>query len=111
MNLRDAKAQIERNHPELTGTAKIEAIKALREAVAAEQQDGHSAPEKAEPDTEQLTVPQAWSFFVVVFAGVRVIGWAIWGDPWGMPVWFDVVYLVLLGAAVAGLVSAYRQRP
>lgn len=31
MKLREAKAQIEREHPELRGTAKIEAIKALRD--------------------------------------------------------------------------------
>ncbi|QHC31991.1 hypothetical protein [Streptomyces sp. HF10] len=35
MRLRDARDQIEREHPELTGTAKIEAIKALRTKAAA----------------------------------------------------------------------------
>lgn len=35
MRLRDAKEQIEREHPELTGNAKLEAIKALREQAAA----------------------------------------------------------------------------
>ncbi|MYR84089.1 hypothetical protein GTY41_03800 [Streptomyces sp. SID685] len=38
MRLRDARDQIERDHPELTGTAKLEAIKALR--VSAAQQEG-----------------------------------------------------------------------
>lgn len=34
MRLRDARDQVEREHPELTGSAKLEAIKALRKAAA-----------------------------------------------------------------------------
>ncbi|WP_435643877.1 hypothetical protein ACR9VJ_26480 [Streptomyces sp. H49] len=34
MRLRDAKEQVEREHPELTGSAKLEAIKALRAKAA-----------------------------------------------------------------------------
>ncbi|MFF0597921.1 hypothetical protein [Streptomyces antibioticus] len=37
MRLSDARARVEREHPELTGTAKVEAIKALREQAAAQE--------------------------------------------------------------------------
>lgn len=37
MRLKDARDQVEREHPELTGTAKIEAIKALRDAAAGQE--------------------------------------------------------------------------
>lgn len=46
MRLSDAKAQVEQEHPELTGTAKLEAIKALRERAAQER--------KAKAPTEGL---------------------------------------------------------
>ncbi|WDO09961.1 hypothetical protein ME763_32240 [Streptomyces murinus] len=39
MRLKDARDQVEREHPELTGTARIEAIKALRDAAAGQEKE------------------------------------------------------------------------
>ena len=116
MKLRDAKAQVEREQPHLTGTAKMEAIKALR-----------AQPEPAEPPAEELqpkpvesggdkearkptSVGEAWGFLIFIAVGMQLIPWIVWGSLDGAPRWYDVLHAVLLVAAVAELVSAYRRR-
>ncbi|SMF86122.1 hypothetical protein [Streptomyces sp. Amel2xC10] len=59
MRLSEAKARVEREHPELTGTAKVEAIKALREQAAA--QEAKEAPVAGLPQCarcEQFVKPR-----------------------------------------------------
>jgi hypothetical protein len=105
VNLRDAKAQIERDHPELTGTAKIQAIKALRE------QDAASTAKPAADDAPTpATVVDAWVLLALVFIGMRLIAWPIWGSPTAGPTWYDVLYVVLLITAITAVVGAYRRR-
>jgi hypothetical protein len=104
MNLRDAKAQVEREHPELTGTAKIEAIKALRD------QDKTAQPAKDNGDSKPATVGEAWAALAAVAIGMRLIAWGVWGSLDAGPHWYDALYVVLLLTAVAGLVGAYRRR-
>ena len=47
MKLKDAKEQVEREQPHLTGTAKIQAIKALRDS------DAEPEPQKQKPTKGQ----------------------------------------------------------
>lgn len=109
MNLRDAKAQVEREQPELTGTAKLQAIKALREQ-AAVHEAADAKPTATDTAPTPATVREAWIFFLIVFVGVRLLGWVIWGSLNGEPVWYDLLYVGLFFVAVSGLVSAYRRR-
>ncbi|MFF2383766.1 hypothetical protein [Streptomyces sp. NPDC058108] len=106
MNLRDAKAQVEREQPHLTGTAKIEAIKALRT------QGRQAAADQAERNATQspISVGEAWGLLAFVFVGMRVISYFVWGSITGGPHWYDTLYVVALVTAIAGLVSAYRRR-
>lgn len=104
MNLRDAKAQVERDHPELTGTAKIEAIKALRD------QDKSARPAKNNGDPKAASVGEAWAALATVTIGMRLIAWGIWGALDAGPHWYDALYAVLLLTAIAGVVSAHRRR-
>lgn len=106
MNLRDAKARIEREQPELTGTAKIEAIKALRDQDKAAK---NARAGKGDVPTP-ATVGEAWAGLAVVFIGMRGIAWAVWGSPTAGPVWYDVLYIVLLITAITALAGAYRRR-
>ncbi|MFZ4236826.1 hypothetical protein ACOZGD_16785 [Streptomyces murinus] len=72
MRLRDARDQIEREHPELTGTAKIEAIKALRtkeaaSAVAEPEEKGPTAGSRRCARCDQDVKPvekHGWSRFL-----------------------------------------------
>lgn len=120
MNLRDAKDQIEREHPELTGTAKIVAIKELRERSAAAAkavpdtggQAGTTVPEDASAADQptQAGVGEAWLALLLVAGGMRLLAWGIWGSFAAEPSWYDVLYAVLFVTAAGGLVSAYRRR-
>lgn len=104
MNLRDAKAQVEREHPELTGTAKIEAIKALRV------QDKTTKATKGDGDSKPASVGEAWGALAAVTIGMRLIAWGVWGSPAAGPHWYDALYVGLLLMAVAGVVAAHRRR-
>lgn len=106
MNLRDAKAQIEREHPELTGTAKLQAIKELREQAAAREADEPTKDNQPKP----ATVGEAWALFALVFVGMRLIAWAAWGSPVAGPVWYSAAYVVLLVTAIAAVTGAYKRR-
>lgn len=112
MNLRDAKAQGEREHPELTGTAKIEAIKALRDQdkPAKATNDDQAAPAAKDNAPEPISVGEAWAGLTLVFIGMRLIAWPIWGSPTAGPGWYDVLYVVLLITAITAVASAYRRR-
>lgn len=116
MNLSDAKAQVEREQPHLTGTAKIQAIKALRaQAPPAESSPEESAPGPIDQANEQAGrksshVGEAWAVFAFVFIGMRVISYFVWGSISGSPHWYDALYAVALIAAITELISAYRHR-
>lgn len=112
MNLKDAMEQVEREQPHLTGTAKLQAIKALRS------QPKPAEPEPQEPveaqdektGTKPASVGEAWGFLVFVVVVMQLIPWVAWGSLMTEPHWYDVLHAALLVAAVAELVSAYRRR-
>jgi hypothetical protein len=104
VNLRDAKEQVEREQPHLTGTAKIEAIKALREQAKA------AEPREEKPAPKPAGIGEAWAFLALVVIGMRVVSYFVWGGVMAQPHWYDVLYVVMLIAAISGLVSAYRKR-
>lgn len=108
MNLKDAKAQVEREQPHLTGRAKLEAIKALRyqEAEATEPQE----PQAEKPAPKPASVGDAWAFLALVVIGMRLISYFVWGSVMDQPHWYDILYVVLLIAAISGLISAYKNR-
>lgn len=116
MNLRDAKAQVEREQPHLTGTAKIEAIKALRmQATRTESRsldfEPRAVDQASKPATEQGSrVATAWGFLAFIFIGMRLISYFTWGSITGAPHWYDALYAVFVIGSVAELVSAYRNR-
>lgn len=67
MRLRDARAQIEREHPELTGSAKLEAIKALRQQAATEAKEPAPAGASHCPHCDQQVKPvqmKGWQNFL-----------------------------------------------
>lgn len=116
MNLRDAMDQVEREQPHLTGTAKMQAIKALRsqpKPADPEPQDQEPQPAEAQGEKaagKRATVREAWEFLVFVIVAMQVIPWIAWGAPTAGPRWFDVLHAALLVAAVCELISAYRRR-
>lgn len=116
MKLRDAMRQVELEQPHLTGTAKMEAIKALRAQPqpagfeAAEPSAKQAAPDDAKTDRKQASVGEAWGFLAFIAVGMQLAPWVVWGSLDGAPRWYDVLHAALLVAAVAELVSAYRRR-
>jgi hypothetical protein len=106
VNLREAKAQIERDHPELTGTAKLQAIKELREQAAVNE----AAAPTQNPGPKPASVGETWALFALVFVGMRLIAWPAWGSPVAGPLWYDVLYVVLLIASLTAIAGAYRRR-
>lgn len=110
MNLKEALRQVEREQPHLTGKAKRQAIRALRDqANAAEPQEPQEPKaEKAEP--KPASVGDAWAFLAIVVIGMRVVSYFVWGGVMAQPHWYDVLYVVMLIAAISGLVSAYKNR-
>ncbi|MFJ5644040.1 hypothetical protein [Streptomyces sp. NPDC093223] len=116
MNLRDAKEQVERDQPHLTGTAKVQAIKALRDQARASgtwkaKSDRKPEPApKPEPVEKVTSVGAAWLGLLVVIVVTQVVGYLAWGSPLDEPHWYDVLHLFLLIAAVVGVVDAHRKR-
>lgn len=114
MNLKDAMEQVEREQPHLRGTAKLEAIKALR-AQPAEPEPIETAPEPVKLEAEDSTrkptsVGEAWALLALVAVGMRVIPYFVWGSLDGEPHWYDVLHAVLLIGAIIEVVSAHRRR-
>ncbi|MEU3281773.1 hypothetical protein [Streptomyces antibioticus] len=119
MRLSEAKAQVEREHPELTGTAKIEAIKALREQAAA-QDAKQGAPVAGLPRCgrcEQFVKPRhpgaaagLLAFLALCqLAAVAVAVVAVAGGPRpgrGGVFVMPAVWPALIGPAWLGLVAA-----
>jgi hypothetical protein len=112
MKLRDAKEQVEREQPHLTGTAKMQAIKALRDSTAEPNlQEPKSAEAQDEkPARKPASVGEAWGFLVFVIVAMQLIPWIAWGSLTAEPHWYDVLHAALLVGAVAELFSAYRRR-
>lgn len=112
MKLRDAKEQVEREQPHLTGTAKMQAIKALRDSTAAPkpQEPKPAEAQDEKPERKQASVGEAWGFLVFVIVAMQLIPWAVWGSLTEEPHWYDVLHAVLLVGATVELVSAYRRR-
>jgi hypothetical protein len=112
MKLKDAKEQVEREQPHLTGTAKIQAIKALR-ASTAEPEPQKQKPTKGQDEKtapKPSSVRDAWGFLVFVIVAMQLIPWIAWGSPTAEPHWFDVLHAALLIGAIAELFSAYKRR-
>lgn len=112
MKLKDAMEQVEREQPHLTGTAKIQAIKALRDS-AAEPEPREQKPSDNEGEKtprKPASVRDAWVFLVFVIVAMQLIPVAAWGSLTAEPHWFDVLHAALLIGAVAELFSAYKRR-
>lgn len=114
MKLRDAKEQVEREQPHLTGTAKMQAIKALRSqpkpADAEPPKEKPAEDQGDKPERKPASVGDAWGFLIFVIVAMQLIPWIAWGSPGAEPHWYDALHAVLLVGAVAELVSAYRRR-
>ena len=112
MKLRDAMAQVEREQPHLTGTEKLEAIKALREQPAKPElkKPTPANPEGEKPARKPTSVGEAWALLALVIIGMQVIPYFVWGSLDAEPHWYDALHAVLLVGAVIELVSAYRNR-
>ncbi|MEK0097231.1 hypothetical protein WDA79_01700 [Streptomyces sp. A475] len=107
MNLTDAKDQIERERPELTGTEKIKAIKALRSQSEAARKHGTA---QAAGTGRRPSIAESWGFVATVVIGMRALAWAVWGVPFDAPLWYDVLYVVQLIFGVALVSRAYKRR-
>ncbi|MER5402122.1 hypothetical protein [Streptomyces sp. NPDC002599] len=107
MHLKDAKDQIEREHPELTGTEKIKAIKALRSQSEAARKDSTAQTGKA---ARWPSVAESWGIVATVIIGMRALAWAVWGVPFNAPHWSDVLFVVQLTLGVALISRAYKRR-
>ncbi|MFF1398057.1 hypothetical protein ACFVZD_30120 [Streptomyces sp. NPDC058287] len=107
MNLKDAKDQVEREHPELTAAEKIKAIKALRDQSNAAKKDGTA---HAEETGQWPSVAGSWRFVAVVIIGMRALAWAVWGVPFDAPHWYDVLFVVQLIFGVVLISGAYKRR-
>jgi hypothetical protein len=83
MNLRDAKAQIERDRPELTGTEKLQAIKELRQQTADNQRaaapTGHETTQGVDAFCQNCqqkvkpTVHNGWGKFFTFLALLELV--------------------------------------
>lgn len=87
MRLRDAKEQVEREQPELTGNAKLEAIKALRDQAEAERPDAATSDVAHCAHCEQQVKP------------VEKTGWRNF---------FAWLTLLQFGAVIAAIVAAFH---
>ena len=114
MNLKDALRQVEREQPHLTGTAKMQAIKALRSQPTptdeALQEHNPAEGQGDEPAWKTASVGEAWGFLVFVIVAMQLIPWIAWGSLTAEPHWYDVLHAALLIGAVVELISAYRRR-
>ncbi|OIJ66078.1 hypothetical protein [Streptomyces mangrovisoli] len=97
MDLKDAKDRIECEHPELTGTQKTKAIKALRSEAAKRHGTWPSAAE-------------SWGFVAAAFIGMRALARSVWGVPFDAPHWYDALFAVQLIFGLALVARAYRRR-
>jgi hypothetical protein len=112
MNLRDAKAQVERDQPHLTGTAKIEAIKELREQpVAAGDELRKQAGAEGGTASPSRGVGGAWAWLLFFSGGMTLIAFAAWGTLSGAPSWFHALFGFQALWAIVGVVNAYKRQP
>ncbi|WP_037626502.1 hypothetical protein [Streptomyces aureus] len=107
MNLIDAKDQIEREHPELTGTERIKAIKALRSQSEAAKKYGTA---QAGETGQWPSFAESWGIVAIVIIGMRALAWAVWGVAFDAPHWSGVFFVVQLVFGVALVSRAYKRR-
>ncbi|WP_326783075.1 hypothetical protein [Streptomyces sp. NBC_00151] len=107
MHLKDAKDQIEREHPELTGTERIKAIKALRSQSEAANKDGTAQAGKAR---RWPSVAESLGIVSTVIIGMRALAWAVWDVPFNAPHWSDALFAAQLAFGVALVSRAYKRR-
>ncbi|MFD6549051.1 hypothetical protein [Streptomyces sp. NPDC058398] len=107
MHLKDAKDQIEREHPELTGTEKIKALKALRSQNEAANKDGTAQAGKTH---RWPSVAESFGIVATVIIGIRALAWAVWDVPFNAPHWSDALFVVQLAFGVALVCRAYKRR-
>jgi hypothetical protein len=113
MNLRDAKAQVERDQPHLTGTAKVEAIKELRDreqSATAEAEPGKQTDTEAGTASRSPRVGRAWTWLLVFTGGMTLIAFAAWGTLSGAPSWFHALFGFQTLWAIVGVSNAYKRR-
>lgn len=109
MSLREIKDRVEREHPDWTPRQRLEEIDRLRKAERATktkpapQADGDTKPAPA-------SVTEAWAFLAGIAIGMRLIGWAVWGDPFDEPHWYDALHAALIIVGISAVVGAYRRR-
>ncbi|MGW4298415.1 hypothetical protein [Streptomyces sp. NPDC004376] len=110
MKLREAKEEIERDRPYLTGTAKIEAIKALMDAAPAEHRQHLKPLERAsEPQPYPTGAGILWAWLILGTGGLLLLCWLVWGSatqaPWGV----KTLIVGQVVATFAGLCNAYAK--
>ncbi|MFF9310078.1 hypothetical protein ACF1BS_04120 [Streptomyces sp. NPDC014748] len=130
MRLRDAKERVEREHPELTGSAKLEKIKELRAQAAREPKSAASGSARCARCDQQvkpvqkkgwlvlawLTVCQLGAVIAAVVnvvrsfapgdASVGGVGWLIVWPAAVHPAWLGLVAAAAVFLAVAALTGA-----
>lgn len=113
MGLKEIKDQVERDHPDWDGGQKLAEIRRLRKAEKT-QRDADKPSEKTTEDTDKKPAPasigEAWAFLAAIAVGMRLIGWAIWGDPFDEPHWYDALHAGLVIVGISAVVGAYRRR-
>ncbi|MGW5274065.1 hypothetical protein ACWEQP_16035 [Streptomyces sp. NPDC004044] len=107
MDLKDAKDQVEREHPELTGAEKSKAIKALRDQSNAAKKDGTT---QADESGQWPSVARSWGFVATVIIGMRALAWAVWGVPFDSPHWYDVLFVAQMIFGAVLISGAYKRR-
>ncbi|MFK0173413.1 hypothetical protein ACIQU5_31985 [Streptomyces sp. NPDC090306] len=80
MRLKEALEQVEREHPELTGTAKIEAVKALRDADRRER--ASTAPAKARLASTPTGASRVLGFVALCQLAAVVVAVVAWATGW-----------------------------
>jgi hypothetical protein len=120
MSLKEIKDKVEREHPDWDGGQKLAEIRRLRaeekaaKKGAAVESAAEGAPTAAtDSDSNKptpATVGDAWAFLAMIVVGMRLIGWAVWGDPFDEPHWYDALHAALIVVGICAVGGAYRRR-
>jgi hypothetical protein len=110
MKLKDALEQVEREQPHLTGSAKIQAIKELRDKARTIEKPAVPIAQPKPPGRKSNPVRKAWRWLLVLTCGMAAIGFIAWDSAHGLPSWFPPLAGFQMLWAVGGVVSAYRKQ-